>query len=179
MKQKLTRILKIIISDARQAYVPAILLFVVGGTGSIFLLYEKALTWSIQTINTPTPLWATIALVLLCCGYIYLKAQQHIPKTSPLDNPPTTLLVEIGNFKWQTDIIENGSFKIHPIPYCKTHEIKHVSHQNIYICPAIQLGCKSIIEKSDLKLQQDVANSFIEHMRKNKKDMPTNPSTGR
>lgn len=27
----------------------------------------------IQTIKSPTPLWATISLALVCCGYIYVK----------------------------------------------------------------------------------------------------------
>jgi hypothetical protein len=31
----------------------------------------------IQTMKLPTPLWGTIALVLLCYLYIYLKIRQH------------------------------------------------------------------------------------------------------
>jgi hypothetical protein len=33
----------------------------------------------IQTIKSPTPLWASIALVLLCCVYIYLKSSKNGP----------------------------------------------------------------------------------------------------
>ena len=76
----LIQILKTLISDVRQAYVPVILLFLIGGTGTIFYLYETVLAWSIQTINTQIPLWATISLVLLSCLYIREKHKQEIAK---------------------------------------------------------------------------------------------------
>jgi len=35
----------------------------------------------IETIQSPTPLWATISLTLLCCLYVYLKTQSYSPRT--------------------------------------------------------------------------------------------------
>jgi hypothetical protein len=69
MKQALTKLLKIIASDVRQSAVPAILLLLVGGTGGLLYFFQGALALSIQIVSLPTPLWATIALVLLCCLY--------------------------------------------------------------------------------------------------------------
>lgn len=76
MKQILIKIVKIIVSDVRQAAVPAILFLIVGGSGGLIYLYRKALSGTILVANTPTPLWATIALVLLCCVYTYAKVEK-------------------------------------------------------------------------------------------------------
>ena len=77
MKEFLTKILKIIASDIRQALFPAILLFLVGGIGGLLLLSEKALDFLKQSANIPTPLWATISLILLCGLYTYLTARRR------------------------------------------------------------------------------------------------------
>lgn len=163
------KLLKTIFSDVRQAVISAIVVLLVGGSAGLLLLSQKALDFVIQTSNIPTPLWATIALVFLCSVYIYLKSLQHMKKHLPLDTSVTnTILIEIGDFKWNVTILKDDEFQIHPIPYCKVHETKFVPFKEVYTCPAIQLGCNSIIKKSDLKLQLDIANSFIEHKLKEK-----------
>lgn len=46
----------------------------------------------IQTINTPTPLWVTIALALLCCGYIYEnKRENHSQLNQSRPLPPSNI----------------------------------------------------------------------------------------
>jgi hypothetical protein len=91
MKQALTKLLKIA-SDVRQSAVPAILLLLVGGTGGLLYFFQGALALSIQIVSLPTPLWATIALVLLCCLYTYVKAGQIQAMLKATDqssnNPP-------------------------------------------------------------------------------------------
>jgi hypothetical protein len=84
MQQKLIQTLKTIIADVRQAYVPVILLSLIGGTGTVFYFYERALTSTIQIANIPTPLWATIALLAICYLYINLKVSQTL---SSLNQP--------------------------------------------------------------------------------------------
>ena len=99
MKQKLIQILKTIIADVRQAYVPVILLSVIGGTGTVFYFYERALTWTIQIVNTPTPLWATIALALGCCLYTYLHNQKLLKEIGENKRSSRTSKAEIDNSK--------------------------------------------------------------------------------
>lgn len=169
MRQMLIKILKTIFSDMRQAAIPAIALLLVGGSAGLLLLSEKALDFVIQIANISTPLWATIALAILCCVYTYLKASQLQKQNHSLTaSNVNTVLIEIGNFKWNVIISKDNEFEIHPIPYCKLHETRFIPFKEVYICPAYQLGCGSIIKKQDVKLQYDVAHSFIEHKVKNK-----------
>ena len=83
MKEWVIKILKTIASDVRQAAVPAILLLLIGGTGGLLLLSEKALDFARQSANIPTPLWATISLIFLCVLYTYLAARRKNPQKSP------------------------------------------------------------------------------------------------
>jgi hypothetical protein len=73
MIQKLKAILKLILSDVRQAIIGAIAIALVGGTAGLLYLSKSVLSFSIQIANTPTPLWATIVLVLLVVVYVRLK----------------------------------------------------------------------------------------------------------
>lgn len=138
----LLKILKTIASDVRQAAIPAILLLILGGTTGILLLSGKALILSKQIASTPTPLWATTLLVLLCCSYIYLKVRKiYRNNHQPRSLPRKTMLIEAGRFKWKTDIYETGEFKIHSIPYCITHETRLVEYQRDYACPVAPPDC--------------------------------------
>lgn len=44
---------------------------------------KRILGYAIQLLSTPTPLWATILLILLCCLYIYLKLRRHKKSYKP------------------------------------------------------------------------------------------------
>ena len=70
-----------------------------------------------------------------------------------------TKLIEIGKFKWKTDIED---IKVHPIPYCAIHETILVEGEAIFACPAIISGCGAELEKADLSLNHDAAKSIIE-----------------
>jgi len=163
MKQWITNRIKKLFENTESTITTVIVLAFFGGSASILALSKKASTFFLQILNTPTPLWATILLVLLCCLYTYLKASQYLSKNNP-SNDPIIELKEIGNFKWKTIIHKNGNFDVSQIPYCKEHEIKLVPHGISYFCPALHIGCKSQIKKEDLKLQYDIAKSFIEGM---------------
>ncbi len=175
MKQWLLKRIKKLFENTESTITTVIVLALLGGSAGILALSKKALTFFLQISNISTPLWATISLILLCCLYTYLKASKYSKKNLPLDTSlANAILIEIGNFKWNVTILEDNKFEIHPIPYCKVHETRFVPFKEVYICPAYQLGCGSIIKKIDLKLQYDVAYSFIEHKIKNKcqQDVP-------
>lgn len=77
LMQKLKPILKSLFSDVRQAIVGVIVIALLGSIGGLLYLSKTALYFSIAILNTPTPLWATIALVLLVGVYIYLKISRN------------------------------------------------------------------------------------------------------
>jgi len=83
MKQMLIKILKTIFSDVRQAAIPAILLLLIGGSAGLLLFSQGVLDFVIQTANIPTPIWATILLVLTCYLYTYLKIRLYQNSQNP------------------------------------------------------------------------------------------------
>ncbi len=77
MIQATLKQLKAIFSDIRKTIVGVIFLAVVGGAGGVLYLSKTLLRVSTDTLKSPTPLWATIVLVLVLGGYIYLKTSKH------------------------------------------------------------------------------------------------------
>ena len=75
-KEKLLNSIKTIFGDTRQAIVSIIVLALVGGSSGLLYLSKTALDFFLQLLRIPTPLWAAILLVLLCCLYIYLKTHK-------------------------------------------------------------------------------------------------------
>ncbi len=45
----------------------------------------------IDTVKSPTPLWATISLTILCCLYLYLKTQPYTPRNQRVKPSKTAL----------------------------------------------------------------------------------------
>jgi len=87
------------------------------------LIYSQDLL--LILVNLTTPLWATIALITLCCLYIYLKTRQYqnpqIPPTVQEDLHPAL------GVKWDTN------FDIHCL-YCGTL-LKNSTHgPSIFFC---------------------------------------------
>ena len=70
--------------DTRRAIIGYIVVCLILAGGGLWILTNTAITWVLQIANIPTPLWATILLILLCGLYIYLKTQQ---RQNPLDPP--------------------------------------------------------------------------------------------
>ena len=142
MKQLLIRVLKTIFSDVRQAAVPAILLLLVGGSAGLFLFSQKALDFAIHIANMPTPLWVTIVLAVLYCGYIYVTITK-IPIASNKANQAkkSTNVVKyfnIGNYKWKTTIYENDYFEVDKCPLCIKHDLKFIYGSREKYCPGTE-----------------------------------------
>ena len=79
-KELITKTLKAIGVDTRQAIIGVIVVSLVGGYSGLLYLSKTALEISLLFLNTQTPLWATISLIVLCCLYIYLQIVK-IPAT--------------------------------------------------------------------------------------------------
>lgn len=168
MKQALIKILKTIVSDVRQAAVPTILLLLVGGSAGLLLLSQKALDFAKQTANMPTPLWATIVLVALCCGYIYLKQLKNFQSSESPDYK--IRYFTIGNYKWEVEIYKGGYFKVNEYPFCVKHDLRFIFGSNEKYCPGTEKErCNNSLSKYDEFKVYETAKSIIENKIKNTK----------
>ncbi|MFA4827900.1 MAG: hypothetical protein WC594_01695 [Thermodesulfovibrionales bacterium] len=172
MKQTLIKILKTIASDVRQVAVPAILLLLVGGSAGLLLLSQKALNFSKQIANTPTPIWATIALVFVVVGYIYLKQNKIIQSSEIPDESPNYKLCyfTIGNYKWEVKVYKKGYFKVNEYPFCVKHDLRFIFGSNRTYCPGTENEqCNNYLSKHDEFTVFEAAKSLIEKEIRNKK----------
>jgi hypothetical protein len=92
------------------------------GVPTLIAWATGTLDFLIQYINIPTPLWTTIAGIVLCCLYIYLKVQKLDPSSSPKKLIPES----------------------QPIKYCECCPINEkqplkrtggTSKRSFYVCP--------------------------------------------
>jgi hypothetical protein len=83
LKEVLSKWLKLFGGDTRRAIVGYIVVGLILAGGGLEILTKKVITTVIQIANTPSPLWATISLVLLCVLYTYLKAGHRNPSNPP------------------------------------------------------------------------------------------------
>ena len=119
-----------------------------------------------QTIKTPTPLWATTALVLLVAVYIHSKTlKNHSPGTSSND----IFLMEDNGLKWKVTNFKNGAFAVERHPFCIVHDSRYVyTPGGQYVCREIMgdsSPCKSrIVNNGDLALLYNFAEVKAEKL---------------
>jgi predicted transcriptional regulator len=94
-KEALKKFLKLIGADTRSAIVSYIVVALILAMGGLSALYKRTQDVALQILTTPTPIWATILLVLL--GYLYIQIKvrtQNSPDTSNvvLDEPKINIL---------------------------------------------------------------------------------------
>jgi uncharacterized membrane protein YraQ (UPF0718 family) len=74
MKQMLIKALRIFFSDVRQAVVSLTLVLLAGSSATLYLLPQKVLTFAIQKVRIPIPLWTLLVCALFCLiliGFAY------------------------------------------------------------------------------------------------------------
>jgi len=118
MKAKLLKILKIIISDVRQASVPAILLWLVGGVGGLLSVYTMVVNGITQTINKPIPVWVAIVAVLLIALYLYQNNLKILKKYNELSQSSRSPTKEKLEFIFHNNLIWLSNDKAPFCPVC-------------------------------------------------------------
>jgi hypothetical protein len=98
LSMQIKRWLKLFAADTRQAIVGYIVVGLVLAGGGVHFLTKTTIKTVLQIANTPTPLWATISLTLLCCLYVYLKTRSYSPRTHKikLSKPAKDILIFFG-----------------------------------------------------------------------------------
>jgi hypothetical protein len=165
MKLNLPKMIKTIISDIRQSIVGIILGAVILGAGGIFLFAKKLWRLMLLTMQSPTPLWATTALVLLLVLYIYIKiSKPHsflLPKIK-------MFFVNTHIFKWKVTTYSNNTYKIDDIPFCIEHDLQLVADLDKYQCPYFNnKSCKNSLKENERKVLYKVAISLAENKTRN------------
>jgi hypothetical protein len=177
MREWLKQRIKKLFENTESTITNIILLALFGGSATILAVSKKALSVFLQIINTPTPLWATISLVLLGCGYIYLKFRKlHSSSLSQkVEKPQKTSAQKIkyftlGNYKWKVDIYPGGGFSMDIFPICAIHDLKFIIKGDGMSCP--DPGCKNTISKYDDYKIHATAESHIEKEIRNNPEPP-------
>ena len=83
LKATLLKWLKLFVDYILQAIVGYIVVGLIVAGGGVYILTKIGLNWVIQVANTPTPLWVTISLILVCGLYTSLKIRQHQKSYKP------------------------------------------------------------------------------------------------
>ena len=84
LKASLTKLLKIIAADMRQSIVALILGTAILAGGGLLYLSKTVLSFFLLLLNTPIPVGATIAVVLLLGLYVRLKCKNIQSSIGPL-----------------------------------------------------------------------------------------------
>ena len=168
LRKILLKWIKKIFSDSHAAIISLIVLGIIAGSGSIYLFFENLWTALIDTIQSPTPLWATTALALALIGYIYLKTKKVHSSYTP--NYKTEYFT-IDNLKWKVKVYNYGYFEVEKTSMCREHDLL-LKHENIYYyCPEFEKkNCKIMIDHNDYSSIYETAKSYIDkEVRNNKK----------
>jgi len=101
MKQLLLRTIATFFGDARKTIFSVLILAALGGTAGVLSLSKTIADFFRQIATTPTPLWVTIAAVLLCFGYTYYIHRRSRPTST--EPPPNEPLIEAFGVYWTSD----------------------------------------------------------------------------
>ena len=117
------------------------------------------LDFLIQTIKSPTPLWASIAFVLVCCVYIYLKYEIYRPSGIP----NKVKFFDVGGYRWKAIIRRDNYFELDKYPYCPVHDVRFVYSKDRKFCPGTETEiCENNLPKRDEFIEYEAAKSMID-----------------
>lgn len=118
-----------------------------------------------QILNAPTPIWATILLVLLVLAYLKTKKSHSSKKPNY-----KTKYFDIGKYKWKTEIYENNGFNVDKMPLCLEHNLLFIRDYDSVCCPeAENNNCRNRIHDSEHNKIHMKAESYIDNLIRNKK----------
>lgn len=160
--------LKLFATYILQAIVGYIAVGLILAGGGAYLLTKIGLNLVIQLANIPTPIWATIALILLCYLHIYVKAAKTQVESEQIDpssaSPCETKYFTIDDYKWKVLIFKNGTIRVEEYPFCATHDLRFILGDDGKYCPHIENDerCNSHLDEHDEFAVCETAKSIIE-----------------
>ena len=161
--KKLKKILIWILSSVFAAIIAYMVWKYIDSLGGLcrLLIYFRDLL--LILINTPTPLWATTALVLVLGVYIYIKTSK-IHSSEPPHNKNKTKRITVDKLKWVTIIEPTGKFKIKRTPLCEKHGLEFNRKGTKWYCPKeLDRECNNTMDEEKLSELKKKAESIIEY----------------
>lgn len=164
MKQWLIRRIKKLFENIESTITTVIGLALLSSIG-ILALSKKALNFFLQIANIPTPLWATIVLVLLVAVYIKIANSTSKPPKNKI------FFIDDKGYRWKVTTKPNGSYEVHDIPFCINHDRLFVYDVDKYICTHDEKGklCINSIEEGAREALHKSAISLAEKTIRDKK----------
>jgi len=164
LKELSSAYIKKLFADLHSAVVSVVVVAFFLGVGGIYLFAKNVWNPLINILQTPTPLWATIALVLLVALYIQTKIKL-IAETSQL-LPVKKIKIkffDIGDYRWKATIYRPDYFELDKYPYCPIHDTRFIFGRDKKFCPGNDNNiCKNNLPKRDEFSEYEAAKSIIE-----------------
>ena len=164
LKTTFQRWLKKVASDSHAAIVSTIVAGIVLGSGGIYLFFENLWRTIIDIVQSPTPLWVTIAITFLLLIYVYVKSRSA---TASRASKSITKYFNIGKYKWKAKIYDDW-FEVDKYPFCKKHDLQYIFSTSGKYCPGTDdESCDSILRESEEFKVYESAKSIIENKIRN------------
>ena len=165
LKTAFQRWLKKVASDSHAAIVSIIVTSIVAlGIGGIYLFFENLWRTIIDILQSPTPLWVTIAVTLLLLIYVYVKSKSAAASHSSIS---ITKYFNIGKYKWKATIHDDW-FEVEKYPFCKKHDLQFIFSTSGKRCPGTDTEkCDSILRESEEFKVYESAKSIIDNKIRN------------
>lgn len=168
LKATLSKLLKWFVDHIAASVLAIFVTASIAAWGGIFHFSKSILDRTILLLNIPTPLWATILLILLCGLYIYLIKTKRPSRSSSFDSK--VRYYDVGSLKWKTEVWRGGYHKVESTPLCKQHDLPLIYRNEFYLCPeGLHNNCRLRIYHSDLGQEKKKAESYIDKMVRDEK----------
>jgi len=149
MKNILIIYTKKVCSNMNSAIISLIVVSLCAGSVIVCLFYKHLWLSLMDAVQSPTPLWVTIALMFLVGVYICLKTRSYYSKELRYKIHYFTFF----GYKWRMRIYNDREkhFEVDRIPLCKIHDLpllKDPNNSSLY-CPEFpNKTCNSSISQS-------------------------------
>jgi len=159
----LKELLKNITSDLRGLVVQKAALWYLGGLSAFSAAWYNAKQLVVEVLQTPTPVWGTLVLVLLVMVNIHLKTVEN----HSLSKPPVKkeMLFESDGFKWKAVIHSPNHHAVENVPFCKIHDKRLIELNGNFVCPDKNIDvCETVLKPDKYQLLKDIAESEAEYI---------------
>ena len=112
----------------------ATVLGIIGWLGGIFHVYQTIWIFGKILIQSQTPMWATLSLLVLSNYWLLIVTSRKYQTYSKASHKWGTL-ISAGGLKWLVSHSSGLIRHIKEIPYCPEHERQLIPKKDILFCP--------------------------------------------
>ncbi len=157
MKNLLLAYIKKFFSDSHNAIIAIILASLIVGSGSVYLFFQSLWIGLINTLQSPTPLWVAIVLVLVLYVWFCAKTKNNLAYS--ISNLKDYVFIEEEGLLWKIDKMTR---EINPTPLCLKHQHEMLELKDSYLCFSCKSTSRKIISKEKVCLVRKIVLSQID-----------------